>query len=74
MQRGLMSSNMLTKEVVQTDVLVIGGGVTGLRAALAARAHGVSVMVVAKGRGASLHYDAVNAPFGHADTRDSADV
>ena len=65
---------MFEKEVIRTDVLVIGCGVTGLRAALAARAHGVSVTVVAKGRGASVHYDAVNAPFGHADSRDSADV
>ena len=65
---------MLEKESHSTDVLVIGCGVSGLRAALAARKHGVSVTVTAKGKGASVHYDAVNAPFGHADPRDSEAV
>ena len=69
-----MCSKMLEKEFIRTDVLVIGSGVSGLRAALAARAHGVSVTVTAKGGGASVHFDAVNAPFGHADSRDNADV
>jgi len=65
---------MLEKESITTDVLVVGGGVSGLGAALAARTHGVSVTVAAKGQGASMHYDAVNAPFGHADPRDNEDV
>jgi len=30
--------------------------------------------MAAKGQGASVHYDAVNAPFGHADPRDNEDV
>jgi len=65
---------MIKKESITTDVLVVGGGVSGLGAALAARTHGVSVTVAAKGQGASMHYDAVNAPFGHADPRDNEDV
>ena len=65
---------MLEKESLATDVLIIGCGVSGLRAALSARAYGVSVTVAAKGQGASVHYDAVNAPFGHADPRDNEDV
>jgi len=65
---------MLEKESITTDVLVVGSGVSGLKAALAARTHGVSVTVAAKGRGASIHYDAVNAPFGHADPRDNENV
>lgn len=36
-----------------TDVLVIGAGAAGLRAALAARRQGASVVVVAKGAGSS---------------------
>lgn len=38
-----VDSNMLEKESITTDVLVVGGGVSGLGAALAARTHGVSV-------------------------------
>jgi succinate dehydrogenase/fumarate reductase flavoprotein subunit len=65
---------MLKTETLQTDVLVVGAGVAGLRAALAARAHGVSVTLIARGSGASPHYDAINAPLGDADPRDNPDV
>ena len=65
---------MIEYDFIRTDVLIIGCGVTGLRAALAARGHVASVTVAAKSGGASVHYDAVNAPFGHADTRDNPDV
>src|SRR5439155_22046292 len=39
--------------VAVTDVLVIGGGMAGAAAALAARQRGASVLLVARGPGAS---------------------
>ena len=36
-------------ETIKTDLLVIGGGVAGLRAAVAAAEKGVSVLLVSKG-------------------------
>ncbi|MFE4419272.1 FAD-dependent oxidoreductase [Streptomyces sp. NPDC056817] len=39
----------------QTEVLVVGGGVTGLSAALFLRAHGVRVVVAERHRGTSIH-------------------
>jgi fumarate reductase (CoM/CoB) subunit A len=35
---------------IETDVLVVGGGLAGLRAAIAARRAGARVLVVVKGK------------------------
>lgn len=37
------------ENVIETDVLVVGGGVAGCRAAISARQHGVSVVLVDRG-------------------------
>lgn len=55
----------------QADVLVLGGGLAGFRAAAAARALGRTVTLVSRGRGASPYVIGCNAPFGHAERRDS---
>ena len=49
-------------ETIRTDLLVIGGGVAGLRAAVAAAEKGVSVLVVSKGGCASPEIMGLNAP------------
>ncbi len=49
-------------ETIQTDLLIIGGGVAGLRAAAAAAEKGVSVLVVSKGGCASPEIMGLNAP------------
>lgn len=58
-------------ETLETDVLVIGGGITGHRAALAAHAAGARVLMVFLARGASPFVIGCNAPIGHADARDN---
>lgn len=57
-----------------TDVLVLGGGMSGSRAALAAREAGASVTIAFRARGASPYVIGFNAPLGHADERDNAQV
>jgi len=47
---------------VVADVLVIGGGLAGWRAAQAAVAHGATVCLVANGEGNSPHVHALNCP------------
>lgn len=49
-------------ETIKTDLLVIGSGVAGLRAAVAAAGKGVSVLVVSKGGCASPEIMGLNAP------------
>lgn len=61
-------------EHLEADVLVIGGGLAGLRAATAARAAGASVVMAYHGRGASQYIIGFNAPIGHADARDGPEV
>lgn len=53
-----------------TDVLVLGGGLAGHRAAVAAREKGVAVTMAYLARGASPYILGCNAPIGHADARD----
>lgn len=48
------------------DVLVLGGGIAGYRAAAAARAAGAQVTLAYRGRGASPYVIGFNAPLGHA--------
>ena len=63
----------------RTDVLVIGAGGAGLRAAIEAKANGADVLIVNKGvsgrtgctRSAASDWMAFGAAFGHADPEDS---
>jgi succinate dehydrogenase/fumarate reductase flavoprotein subunit len=54
-----------------TDVLVLGGGLAGYRAAVAARERGASVTMAYFARGASPYIIGCNSPIGHADDRDT---
>jgi len=58
----------------ETDVLVLGGGIAGHRAAAAACQQGVAVSLAYLARGASIFIIGCNAPFGHVDARDGPDV
>lgn len=64
----------LEVEVIEADVLVLGGGLAGLRAAVAARQAGASVVQAFHGRGASQYIIGFNVPLGHADPRDSPEI
>jgi succinate dehydrogenase/fumarate reductase flavoprotein subunit len=55
-------------EVVYTDVLIIGNGIAGLRAACSAGETGASVTVFGLGEGASPGIMAFNAPVGLEDS------
>ena len=55
-------------EVIVSDVLVIGGGLAGWRAAEAAVAAGCSVTLVANGSGNSPEIHALNVPVGPGDS------
>ena len=61
---------MLAKNVSvhETDVLVIGNGLAGIRAALAASEKGAKVIVVAKGKGSSPEVMGFNAVLGPEDS------
>jgi succinate dehydrogenase/fumarate reductase flavoprotein subunit len=59
---------------IETDVLVLGGGITGHRAAIAARASGASVTMAYRARGASPFVIGFNAPLGDVDERDNPQV
>ena len=71
---------MNIQRTLETDVLVIGGGGAGARAACAASDLGVQVTIVIKGKlGASgcttravSELSAYSAAFGHTDPRDNA--
>lgn len=56
---------------IETDVLVLGGGLAAYRAALAARARGARVVMAYRARGASPYVIGFNAPLAHADARDT---
>ena len=58
----------------ETDVLVLGGGIAGPRAAAAARQRGKAVSLAYMAKGASIFIIGCNAPFGHADGRDGPDA
>ncbi len=59
---------------LDTDVLVLGGGLAGHRAAVAAREQGASVVMAHFARGASPYIIGCNAPIGHADARDKPEI
>lgn len=58
----------------ETDVLVLGGGIAGHRAAAAACQRGRTVSLAGMAKGASIFIIGCNAPFGHVDARDGPDV
>jgi succinate dehydrogenase/fumarate reductase flavoprotein subunit len=64
-------ANMETKEV---DVLVLGGGMAGHRAAVAAAQSGCTVGHAFLARGASSFMICANVPLGSVDPRDNPDV
>lgn len=59
---------------LDTDVLVLGGGLAGYRAAVAAREQGASVTMAYFARGASPYIIGCNSPIGHADPRDKPEI
>ena len=59
---------------VDTDVLVLGGGLAGYRAAVAAREKGASVTMAYFARGASPYIIGCNSPIAHADERDTPEM
>jgi succinate dehydrogenase/fumarate reductase flavoprotein subunit len=61
-------------ESIDTQVLVLGGGIAGHRAAWAANRSGAQVVHAYLARGASPYIIGANAPFGHVDERDGPDV
>ena len=66
-------------EILETDVLVIGGGGAGVRAAIEADNEGASTCLISKGPIAHsgltpLAYPSLQAPLGISDARDNNDV
>lgn len=59
-------------EVIETGVLVLGGGVAGHRAALAAAHTGARVVHAYRARGASQYIFGFNVPLAHTDSSDNA--
>jgi fumarate reductase (CoM/CoB) subunit A len=71
--------NMKGPQYIQTDVLIIGSGGAGLRAAIAAREKGVSVIIVSKspiglGNNTALAGALIASATGEADHRDNPEV
>lgn len=63
-----------TVDVVETDVLVLGGGVAGYRAAVSAATAGASVVHAFRARGASQYIFGFNVPLAHKDARDTPEI
>jgi succinate dehydrogenase/fumarate reductase flavoprotein subunit len=61
-------------QVTEADVLVLGGGLAGYRAAEAACKAGASVALAYEGRGASPYIIGFNVPLGHEDGRDNPEI
>lgn len=62
---------MFEIEHIETDVLVLGGGIAGYRAAIAARKSGINVAITFRSHGASPYIIGFNTPIGHEDQMDS---
>jgi succinate dehydrogenase/fumarate reductase flavoprotein subunit len=69
-----MEPRALNISRLNTDVLVLGGGLAGYRAAVAARERGASVTMAFFARGASPYIIGCNSPIGHADDRDRPEI
>jgi len=69
-----MRAGLPEPERVETDVLVIGGGLAGHQAALAARRAGARVLHAYLARGASPYVIGANVPLGDADPADSPEI
>jgi len=67
-------SSLADLEVVETDVLVLGGGVAGYRAAVAAASAGARVVHAFRARGASQYIFGFNVPLAHKDARDTPET
>lgn len=65
---------MFSVEHVTTDVLVLGGGLSGYRAALAAREFNLNVTIAYRARGASPFIIGFNAPLAQPGSQDSAET
>src|SRR5690606_16587926 len=65
---------MFSVEHVTTGVLVLGGGLSGYRAAVAARELGSDVTIAYRARGASPFIIGFNAPLSQAGSRDSPET
>ncbi len=61
-------------ETAKTDVLVLGGGLAGRRAATAAAETGADVCLACMARGASPYLVAFNTPIGLTDPADSPEI
>ena len=61
-------------QVLETDVLVLGGGLAGFRAAVSARNSGAEVIAAYQAHGASQYIIGFNAPLGDSDPRDNPEV
>jgi fumarate reductase (CoM/CoB) subunit A len=71
--------NFKSPSIITTDVLIIGSGGAGLRAAIAAREKGVSVILVSKsrtglGNNTAISLAAMSTATGEADPRDNPQV
>ncbi len=64
--------NPLTIQEATTEVLVLGAGLAGYRAAAAARAAGSKVAMAFQAHGASQYIIGFNVPIGHANSADSS--
>jgi len=67
-------SSISDLEVVEADVLVLGGGVAGYRAAVAAASAGARVVHAFRARGASQYIFGFNVPLAHKDARDTPEI
>lgn len=69
---------MLSEEIIECDVLVIGGGGAGARAAIEAEGYNLEVTLVDKGlfgrSGCTRLAGGINAAIGHVDSRDNCDL
>ena len=61
-------------QVLETDVLVLGGGLAGFRAAVSAKNSGAEVTIAFQAHGASQYIIGFNAPLGDSDPRDNPEV
>ena len=66
----------MSVKYVKSDVLIIGGGPSALRAAIEARKNGADTVIAVKRKlgksgNAVVSHTGHNAPFGHTDSRDS---